>query len=450
MGDRWIWGYQSVGFAKQVDLTTENSTDGDFYYFKGAVDTPDFVRAIEDLQYATGQVGAYEPPVPGSKHGGTFSVKMPARIFKSNYAPTAEEPGVSNGVVDPSLVLLGNALGSNAETPATAAAFRNGQGLSYTNYTGSALAATYQANAVAAHTASTVTVAAGTGPVYKVGQLVLFDDGTALGVAPTVGWIKSIAGDVLTLTEDAGNEAANADEGYATAVAFLSQDEPVPVTFRLLGSATATKLALVGCICSGGKLSLKAGMTPMLEMKYTFEKPIFYSTGGGLVSSSGAWLNALPILPANGGRLTYGTSGAAGAVTCGFADLEISWESTTAYLECHNAGEGYSEAVTTGRKVTISATIPHDTDDAIVGGESIWQALLSNSTAKTLSVFTGLSPGQIFAVFAASMHLESAPKLESRDGLLFHKLVWRLGTYSSDGAAVVGTPGNRILRVGGA
>ena len=52
---KWITRLQSVGFARQTDLNTENTTDGDFTYFRSRVVIREDGREVEDIEYATGR-----------------------------------------------------------------------------------------------------------------------------------------------------------------------------------------------------------------------------------------------------------------------------------------------------------------------------------------------------------------------------------------------------------
>ena len=452
--DKWISGLQSVGFARQTDYVTENSTNGDFHYFPAEVDVPALVRATEEFQAATGQIGAQEPPVAGSKHGGTFTVKLPFQGFKSGYDPVTGpgmEPGQSVGVTPPSLILFANALGSASESAAitNAVTFMTGKGLACSDFTASTYADTYAPNAVVSTAIvggkTTVTVGAGKGAEFKVGQLVYFG-ADLTDTAPAVGWIESIAADTLTLSETCANAPVANDESFASGVAFLSDDKPQPLTFRFLGAELKQKLVLIGCICTGGKLTMVAGKTPMVELKYTFTDHTWSGSGGGLQPPSGTFLRIQPVLGTNAGRLTYGASGAGGAIVTGFSELELAWENTVAYVPSHSSAQGVAEGITTDRKVTLTCKVPWSEADAIASGETVYGAAFVAGTAKSLNLYCGVVPGRVLAVYLPSVHLAAQPTLEAIDGLFYHNLQFRPGRFAGDGAST--NAGNSVLRVG--
>lgn len=458
--DKWISGLQSVGFARQTDYVTENSTNGDFHYFPAEVDVPSLVRATEEFQAATGQIGAMEPPVAGSKHGGEFTVKLPFQGFRASYNPTGMEPGVGNTVA-PSLVLLGNALGSVSEGAGitNATTFMAGQGLSNTAFNGGAYGAvTFALNGVVSTaivgSKTTINVAAARGEAFKTGQF--FHCGTGVAdTTPSLGWIESMVNggagdDVLTFSETMGVTPVALDEIFATAVAFLSDDKPQPLTFRFLGAEAQQKLVLIGCICTGGKLTLVAGKTPMLELKYSYTDHTWSGSGGGLQAPSGEFLRIQPVLGTNAGRLTYGASGLGGSLVHGFAEMELTWETTMAYVPSHSSAQGVSEGITTDRKVTLTCKVPWDEGDAIAAGETIYGADFVAGTPRAVTLYCGGLPGRAFSVYMPSVHLAAQPTLENREGLMYHNLQFRPGRYATDGASITATDParNSVLRIG--
>lgn len=451
---RQKFDWRSLGFAKQADYPSENTTGGDFTWFEAEVTPPEFARQVQDFQYSTGQVGAKAPPSVGGKHGGKFTIKSALFCLKSNYNYQAEEPGGS-GILSPIAVLLANALGSaNAGAAVTnAATFARGLGMARTDYAGGSIAASYHSNGVVSSTATTVTVAVGKGAGYKVGQFVVFIDGAASpDSTPVMGFIKSIAGDVLTLSSTnvvpatSSTHAQANDEGLGTAVGFTAADQEQPLTFQILGDNAGHKMALIGCVARTIKITCKAGEVPQVEIGYEFTEHAMYSTGGGLQALSGAYKKAQAVIGVNAGWLGYGASGSVPAVATGWYDVEINIEKKLVYVPAHSKNQGVGEFLCSDFDIKVSAVVPRDSSDTISNRSHIWEKAFEDGDAKALAVFGGTTPGRFFGIEFPALHIFSQPMLELRDGMVCDKIEFRPGVYSSDGAST--NAGNKVMRFG--
>lgn len=446
---RWAWELKTVGFSRQTDLTTENtnitlvSGGGEMVAFTPEVDVPDFVRSLETFAAATGQAGAKETPAVGSKDGGTFKIRHPMQAYKSGYVRSTDVPGTTQGVVSPIAVLLANALGSNNGSP-TAAQFAAGSHLSHI---------AWSAGGVGAGSSTTIlklTDATGA----TIGAFVVTS--TADDGVPAVAWIKNAvtAGgppDDATYYDAvaAADVAAAADDLHPTSTAWLSGLTQIPMTVSIFGDNASFRIALIGCVANKITIGAKPGMTPMVEIEYTYTDRKWYASGGALFATA-TFQRAQPLLGQNGARLNYGASGGSGALTCGVSDFVVSVEYTLARVPCHGKAQGVSEVVVTERKVRAEFSIPHDSGDTITSGEHLYEEDLRNGTAKSIAVYVGLTSGKMFSILLPSVHHAEQPKLENKDGLLSHKIVMEAGTYYADGTAgAIGTaPADTVLRVG--
>ena len=425
----WAWRDVSVGFALQSDLTTTASAG--FEYLPAEVSIPEHTRDAEDFQFATSQVGAYQPPAVGGKHGATFTLRIPLRGMKSGYDPTAEQPGVTADVISREIALVGALLGSNNSAASSNANLMKGAHLN--------ASAAYAANDVSSATSTAVTVQAASGANYAVGDFACFDDNSSQS-QPQLGFIKSIAGDVLTLFEASGNTASSNDENYGTVTAYLSNAEPLPLTFRIVGDQTEFGLIYTGCICSGGNITLNANATPILEVEFTCTSREWDATIGGLQTSD-AFTRLPPIIGNNGGRIAVG-----GSQACGLTDVVLSWTNTLKFFECASGAEGYNAVKVTERAWSLSYAVPHASGDSVTDGEHQHEYGFEQGAAASVSITVGTSVGRIMSILCPSWHISEQPTLEDIDGVLYHRLNLRPGEYSGDGAST--NAGNSILRIG--
>ena len=285
---KWRLRDSSVLLATQDSDTDENTTDSDFVSLECEAEVT-FETETTELDLLTGQAGAAPEVVPG-RRSGTVTLRVPAQGLKEGYNPTTEDPGDA-GVIPPWFALLGSAMGSNTSGIAGSAStyntnFWNGQHLS--------VSANYTSGDVASATSSAITVQGGSGSNYAPGDLIVA--GTAPGeLSPQVGYIKSIAADVLTLFEDARNTAASSDDTYGTATAYISNDEQVPLTMRWVGNASTLCYRLVGMKFSSVSVSLNAAEVPIVEFSGQFIDFVADNQDGGLDDPSN-FVRVAPLL----------------------------------------------------------------------------------------------------------------------------------------------------------
>lgn len=442
---RWLWNYGSVGYARQTALNTENTTDGDFTWCPGEFSVPEVTRQLFDIASKTGAVGAFQAPVFGAKRP-TITVKRPVYGFKASYDPTAAEPGVTTGQVDAGQVWLGLIMGSASDSADSAAKLAKGVGLAITDYTTATSGSTYANNEVSSSAGSTITVATGHGTYYKVGQMVLFM-ASASDSTPTVGWIKSISGDVLTLVDAPGNAPSGNDKGFATAVAFQSSQQPQPMTIRVVGDQSAFKFGIVGCIPTKAKISAQAGEPPMLEMTFEGVGVTVYSSGGGLQALTMTPKLPLPLVGNGAGRLTWGTyTGLSMSAQHGVKDLAIEIDCKYNDIMSHNVASGISERIVAERSIKVSMKWPRASGDTITSGDHAWETAIASGTGYQLALYAGSAAGGIFSALFPNLHQAEAPKLVDDGGVLYDELVFRPGVWALDGAST--NAGNSNVRFG--
>lgn len=442
---RWLWAYQSIGFAKQADANTENTTDADFHYFAAECEVPEITRQIFDIAAKTGQVGAHYAPAAGSKRP-TVKIKLPIYGFKAAFDPTAQEAGVTDAVISAAQVFLGLLLGSKSSLPASATELRKGFGLARANLT-AGFGAVYANNEIAAvPTALTVDVQAGDGGKFYPGNF--FACGSSLSdTTQTLAWIKTVAGDTLTWADAPGNQPAINDDVWGTVTAYQSSEQPCPITIRLMGDNVAFKVALVGCVPTKGTITAKAGEPPMLEIEFSAINATTYGTGGGLQA-----LTVKPTLPypmtGNGaGRLTWAASGSAMAAQCGVRELKLEIASTVVDTPCHNKTSGISERIVSSRDVKVTFQFPRDSGDTITAGNGPWESALDAGTSYQLAVYSGILPGTLFSIFLPSVHQFAPPKIVEVEGVIHDEVSFRPGTYVAD-SGTGGDAKNSNLRIG--
>jgi len=222
--------------------------------------------------------------------------------------------------------------------------------------------------------------------------------------------------------------------------AYLSNAAPLPLTVRIVGDQTEFGLKYIGCICSGGSITLNANATPILELEFTCTSREWDDSIGGLQTSD-AFARLPPIIGNNGGRIAIN-----GSQACGLTDVTLSWTNTLKFFECASGAEGYNAVKVVERAWSLSYAVPHDSSDTITDGEHHYEYGFEQGFAASVSITVGTSVGRIMSILCPSWHISEQPTLEDIDGVLYHRLNLRPGEYSGDGAST--NAGNSILRIG--
>ena len=436
--------YQSIGYARQTALNTENETDGDFVYFPAAYLLPEVAQDIFDLEIASGQVAAKYTPVVGVKKP-VVKLKMQAFGFVKGYDPETQEPGVTAAIVSAVQVFLGLLLGSASDSATTAALLARGVGLSICDFTASKGATFGNNDVTVVASTTTAEVGAGNGVDYKAGQL--FAAGSSkTDDEQTLTWIQSITADTLTFADAAGNQPVAGDDTWATVVAFTSSQQPQPLSIRLLGDNAAFKTVLIGATPVKATISGVAGKPPEIEIEFTCASIYQYSTGGGLQPMTIAPSLPYPLVGTGAGRLTFAAIGSAMAAKHGVQEFKITIENEMADVESHNMASGVSERNTADHKITLSCKIPRDSADTITSGENPWQVAQAAGTSYRLALYSGVLPGTLFSAYFPSIHQIGAPKPVEVNGMWYDELEFRPSAFTSDGGSTA--PADTVMRLG--
>jgi hypothetical protein len=426
------WAYRSVTFAGQQDLVTEASTD--LTVFACEVAIPKRGRESADLDYAVGQVGAGKGPVTGVRQGSEFSIKFPLTMLKTGYNPSTSTPGDTNQTTSPAAVLLANALGSRNASIASAANLRNGVGLYNETYDETAV--------VASSTTSLVKLDAGLGAGILPGSLL------AIGVPTTnalrqLGWVASVSTDDVNLAEAWSQAALSGDNILPSATATLNGNEQIPLTFFIKGRSASFNDVAIGAVCKSIKLTMEAGMVPMVEMTYSAYGDFYRKTTGGAVTLPDDDYKVLkPLAGAFGGRLTVDT-----AVTCGFEKLTLDIAIDVQPVKCFSGLQGVSAVNTVNRQLSVSFSVPRDSADTITDGNDPWQTRFANETYFTLLGYVGSAAGNIFAFAMATLLITEEPQMEDIGGRVYIAVKAKPGVvdFFGDGTSSDTAPQNSVL-----
>ena len=425
----------TVSFARQTDLTTENATINDFTAIACTWEA-DHAQEQEDFSdFVSGQVGAFVPPAPGSKSGGSFTVGFPVKALKVGYNPTSEDPGDA-GVISPEAILLAAAFGSGGDTSVTTAAeFAQGLHMSRTAYDAGGIAT--------GSTSTVVAVTAALAASYLNGQFFVSDSAPGAG-SPALGWVTEVdtnpTPETVTVSDALAVTPANGDDSYGSAVGYISGNDPIPITIRRSGNNAAFSFRYIGCIAKSVTINLNAKKTAMIEITYQFTDRKRDGTTGGL-AVPGAFERVRPTLGNSGARLTID---GATTLACGYADLQVAIEWEIADVPCHNAAQGVSEFVRTLSSVNVTTTIPYDSADTITDESGPAETRYANGTNIRLMLYVGEVCGQYFSMLFPALHVDSAPQQTELNGMMATELSMRPSTYSGDTGATA--PADTVVR----
>lgn len=448
-----FWTDSSLLMALQTDMTTP-STLSDGEYVALLCDTPKvtFNTEVSELDLTTGQVGAAPEKIVG-RRSGTISFAVPLQGFKVGYDPTGENPGGAPvggvTVIPPWLALLGNALGCNVASLAGAtlsdqnANFWQGTHLSNSGYAAGKV--------TAAGTDSThLEVDAGEEANHYAGQLVAA--AVNANVAPFLGFIKSLTGQVFAVQEAARASSANYDDNnanvYGTATAWQSDNQPKYLTARWVGPNTKACYVLSGLVCESWKISLDAGQVPVIEFTYRFYDYSMDKTKGGLVVPD-SYSRTPQLVGAKTGQLMLD-----GAVKCGLEGVSLEWKATIRESKCHYASQGISAVAIVKPKIMLTFSVPHDADNDVVydeagspgnTGSHVWQSSLELGTTHSVGIYVGPALGKCFALHLPAGKVAAAPAIGDRDGAQAYTVQLEAGAYTGDTACNGETSANSPL-----
>jgi hypothetical protein len=440
-------GAKMVGVGRQTDISTPVCTPPagtpgtDYAVFSAEIDIIVTTLAAASWNAGMSRYGARMPPLPG-RRGATFKVRMPLAALRTGYVSASEAPGVGVGTIAPMTLLLANALGSACGSP-TAAEWLLGTHLSRTDYAGGVI------------TGATTTVITATGVAPSAnGHFVATENHTTgdNDSLPQFGWVKSGTVDALTLYEASKNTGGAGDHILGSVTAFLSNNQPCPLTFFVFGPETNSTEMMTGCYCTGGEIDAKIGDQAWVTLDFEAADHAWISGSTNIRSATGAWYPAPPAQKANNGRLTYGTSGTGSATSIeAWKDIKIKWKTPIERMESAAGIQGWGTPGLGIPEVTVTAAIAWDSSDSITSeGDHPLVGDFRSQRVLSLCWSTGRRPGQIVSIFLGAMQHAKAPvpKAGGADGMLWHDIELVPADAATDTPGAY--PANSPLRIGNA
>tara|TARA_R110000824_G_scaffold54123_7_gene149526 strand:- start:8406 stop:9758 length:1353 start_codon:yes stop_codon:yes gene_type:complete len=434
------WTDSSVGFALQTNFATENTADSDFVFIKAEQPSVTFDTEVTEVDLMEGQVGAASERIIG-RRSGSITLSMPLEGFVDGYNPALENPGgtpVAANVIPPGLVLMANAMGSYSTGVVNNAGFwQGGELMSCSEYT---------ADGVASATAGVITVDDATASNKIKGGEYVCTAASATTTTVQSGFVKTKAGQVLTLFENATNTVTGAtDDVYGTATSWQGADQPLPLTIRWVGNNAKFCYRLVGAICESFTINLNAAETPTIEYTYRFYDFIADNVDGG-IEIPDAYDRVPQIIGTANGRVTIG-----GTATCGLEEVTIEWAAgDLREIVCHSEDSGIESVTIVRPTIKASFSIPQEKDDPIydaagvtIGvteGANEWQSALELGTRKSFGVECGARIGRMFSILIPSGLVVASPI--ANDELVRYSIELEAASYSTDSTDTAETSAN--------
>lgn len=408
----------SMAFADQAAFDIPDVSPS-FTPFLATFPQVTFGRELEDLGLSVSADFVNQPRVAGSRHGGTFTFKVPLRGQAAGYDPSAGAP-----VENPEIQLLREAIG--------------------TKHVG-----TYLAGDVAA---------ASDAKVWKLTAGDLIEGSAYLaelaGVLRAAGWVTDSnlvpTPNEMTMIEDAVAVPVVGDNIVPTITLYADGSQPVAKTFRVKGESDDHDLFLIGSMPESIVLELDAGKVPTAEFTYMFTDWKYKTASGDGLLTAADFDRLPPILGVHGGRvwldgINESDTTAEPVGTCGLASLRVEITCELAAIRCHSAEQGVSELIVRRRRAAVTFGIPW-TVDHITGEQSDFDTSLEEGTAQSLSIQVGDEPGQFFGLLIPQGVVSAQPALGSiEDGIVAWTIEMEPDDYAGDTGAV--TAANSAFRI---
>jgi hypothetical protein len=247
----------------------------------------------------------------------------------------------------------------------------------------------------------------------------------------------------VNLAEAWSQAALSGDNILPSATATLNGNEQIPLTFFIKGRSASFNDVAIGAVCKSIKLTMEAGMVPMVEMTYSAYGDFYRKTTGGAVTLPDDDYKVLkPLAGAFGGRLTVDT-----AVTCGFEKLTLDIAIDVQPVKCFSGLQGVSAVNTVNRQLSVSFSVPRDSADTITDGNDPWQTRFANETYFTLLGYVGSAAGNIFAFAMATLLITEEPQMEDIGGRVYIAVKAKPGVvdFFGDGTSSDTAPQNSVL-----
>lgn len=309
-----------VSLAKQAAWGTKQTTFGAATYAECEITTPTLSREALMTEAYRGSYYAHRVSA-GSRDGATASVRMPLHGWSAT-TPGAD-PTSSDQTVDS--ILFEYVLGGTDYTQAVA-------GKTVDSY-------------------SAPTVTASGSPTACAADAVLVQTGAG-GTGYGVGWVKTLAGADLTMTNDLANVAIADGTMYGSITHFLSSGQPtVPLSMEFIGSDASSRIIMFDGLVTSLTLTMDAKAQPMIEAELTFADWEFMGSGGG----PGMYTYSLPQLPASTG--TTGALVRSNGTSVDVASMSLEFTAEYKSVLNHSSSEGVSRYVVTSRGVNLNMEV---------------------------------------------------------------------------------------------
>ena len=378
-----------VSLAKQAAWGTMQTSFAATTYAECEITTPSLSR--EALMTEAYRGAYYQHRVSaGSREGATATVRMPLHGWSAT-TPGAD-PTSSSQHVDS--LILEYALGGTDYTEAVA-------GKTVDSY-------------------SAPTVTASGSPTACAADAVLVQTGAG-GTGYGVGWVKTLSGANMTMTNSLANVAIADGTLHGSISHFLSNGQPsVPLSMEFLGADASSRIILFDGLVTSATITMGAKDQPMLEAELRFADWAFMDSGG----NPGLYTYDLPQLPAS--------TGSAGAIvrnngtSVDVASLEIAITADYSPVLNHSSSEGVSKYVVTNRSVTCNMEVLVGT----VGATEI-KAPGDQFTYLQADLNTN-TPGAVFSMLMPIGQIASQSTLGDSEGIVSVTHVIDPAYYSAD------------------
>jgi len=378
-----------VSLAKQASWGTKATTFAAATYAECEITTPTLNR--ETLMTEAYRGSYYQNRVSaGSKEGGTASIRMPLHGWSAT--TPAADPTSSEQTVDS--ILLEYVLGGTDYTQGVA-------GKTVDSY-------------------SAPTVTASGSPTACAADAVLVQTAAA-GAAHAVGWVKTLSGADITMTNNLDSVALPTGELYGSISHYLSNAQPsVPLSMEFLGSDASSRIIMVDGLVTSVKLELSAKGQPMIEAELTFADWVFMGSGG----APGLYTYSLPQLPAS--TSTTGALVRNNGTSVGVASLNVEFTAEYQPALNHSSSQGIGQYVVTSRAVTVNMELLVSTmgDSEIKAPGDTYTYLQADLNTTT--------PGAAFSLLIPIAQVNAQSTLGDTDGIVSVTHVLEPAYYSAD------------------
>lgn len=366
--------------------------------------------------------GFYElPPISGSQHGATFSLKMPLHGFSTS-VPT------DNPADHPEYVFMKSVLGG-------------GNGANY--FAGEVVASGSDADTIKLSGAQTEN--------FRVGNAAAFlaSDGSTYDI----GFIDHVdsAADTLSLRVPMSISAVtDSSASYGSNTAYLSTGAPTSFTFVTRSVQNNSQVLLTGCVPTSFSISM--GPKDQLIAEFEFiANTIEGSTASDAITDYDYTYPVLPVpIGSNAARCVFRDGSSATAIDV--KSLSVSAEQTLVPQLGHGATTGVRDLLVSDRNVTMTFTSilgtvnPYDTSP-----DGIPQLDLENTAANIVKSIQfsimGAGPGQGFAMALMEPINMNPAELADDEGILVQNFTLKPGNYSGDTVDASDVAGNSDFRV---